>query len=157
MFTDDPGRKDPRQPCRQCGAETKNKKDCPVCFAPVVYVPPKKAEREAPIKARIRAAVIEAGCLAWVHNVDNRNIHTGLGLGTADIICVVPPHGRLVGIEVKRPKYSPSDVSEAQRCWLAAVRKFGGVSGIATNVAEALALVDEARQLRSPDVDVRRI
>ncbi len=101
---------------------------------------------------RIRDAVIEHGCLAWIHNVDNRNLATGLGLGTADIICVVPPHGRFLGIEVKRPDYTPSEVKHNQRCWLAAVRQFGAVSGIASNVTEALALVTEARSLSTFDV-----
>lgn len=135
-----------KQPCRSCGAETKNKKACPTCFALVVYVAPPKVEKEAPIKARIRAAVIDAGCIVWVHDVDYRLGKTGLGKGTSDLICIVPPLGRFLGIEVKRPGYSPSDVSDDQRSWLAAVRKFHGVSGIATNEAEALALVAEARQ-----------
>ncbi len=140
------------QPCAECTLETKNKKVCPWCGAPVVYVervkPPKpKAELESSIKARIRAALIEAGCLCWVHNVDNRNLHTGLGIGTADIICVVPPHGRFLGIETKRPNRK---ATEDQLRWLAVVRQFGGVTGIATNVDEALALVQQARQLSSP-------
>ena len=141
------------QPCRQCGAETRRRKYCPTCHATVIYVAPVKVkqELELPIKARIRAAVIDAGCIAWVHDVDNRQMKTGLGEGTSDLVCIVPPFGRFLGIEVKRPKYSPSDVRPAQRCWLAAVRKFGGVSGIATNVAEALALVAEARQRFSLD------
>lgn len=140
-----------KQPCRGCGAETVNKKVCPWCLLAVLYVAPAKKERpkqelESTIKERIRAAVIAEGCLCWVHTVDNRNIRTGLGIGTADLICVVPPHGRFLGIEIKRPKYSPSDVSQKQRNWLEVVRKFGGVTGIATNVEEALALVQECRQ-----------
>lgn len=134
-----------KQPCRSCGAETKLRKDCPSCHAPVVWVARKKPELELPIKKRIRAAVIAAGCICWVHNVDNRNLSTGLGIGTSDLICIVPP-GIFLGIEVKRPGYSPSDVRSDQVAWLAAVRKFGGISGIATCEAEALALVAEARQ-----------
>lgn len=135
-------------PCAKCGAETKNKKECPVCGITVTYTPRAKAlkpDLEKIIKARIRKAVIDAGCIVWVHNVDNRTMHTGLGLGTSDLICIVPPLGRFLGIEVKRPKYSPSDVSDEQRKWLAVVRRFGGVSGIATCEYEALALVAEAR------------
>ena len=135
-----------KQPCRSCGAETRHKQVCPQCKAPVVYVAPKKVEKEAPIKARIRAAVIDAGCIVWVHDVDYRLGKTGLGKGTSALICIVPPLGRFLGIEVNRPGSSPSDVSDDQRSWLAAVRKFQGVSGIATNEAEALALVAEARQ-----------
>ena len=136
------------QPCAKCVAETRHKKACPVCKAPVVFVAKKrvKAPLESDVKKRLRALVIAEGCLCWVHNVDNRLMFTGLGLGTADLICVVPPFGRFLGIELKRPGYSPSDVSDNQRSWLAAVRRFGGVSGIATCEAEALALIREARQ-----------
>lgn len=134
--------------CVDCRGDVTNKRICPQCGSPVVYRPTVKVkqELELPIKKRIREAVAAAGCLAWIHDVDNRQLKTGLGHGTSDIICVVMPYGRFLGIEVKRPKYSPSDVSPAQRAWLAVVRQFGGVSGIATNVNEALALVEEARQ-----------
>ncbi len=145
------------QPCIKCGAETRQKRVCPKCGQSVVYVaPPKrlKPPLESEVKARVRAALVAEGCLCWVHNVDNRMMSTGLGLGTADLIVIVPPRGRFLGIELKRPGYSPSDVSSNQRSWLAAVRRFGGVSGIATCVAEALALVNEARQ-ESPTDDNR--
>ena len=79
----------------------------------------------------------------------SRNLRTGLDAkGVSDLICIVPPFGVFLAIEVKRPKYSPSDVTPDQRAYLAAVRHFGGVSGIATCEDEALALVAEARQLR---------
>lgn len=140
------------QPCAKCGAETKHKKDCPQCHAPVLYVASKKPELEITIKRRIKAALIEAGCMAMIHNVDNRNLSTGLdSRGVSDLICIVMPFGRFLAIEVKRPKYSPSDVTPEQRAFLAAVRQFGGVSGIATNVQEALALVAEAQQCQRLD------
>lgn len=135
--------------CHACGVDTTHKKDCPKCHTPVRYVEkvkPKK-ELESSIKARIRVALVAEGIVCWIHNVDNRLLHTGLGLGTADIIGVVPPHGRFIAVEVKRPG---GNVSENQKRWLAVVRQFGGVSGIATNVDEALALVAEARAY-SPD------
>lgn len=142
-----------KQPCRACGFETKNKKHCPACGLLVVYVAPAKRELEQPIKVRIKRAIIAEGCVAWIHNIDNRQMHTGLDArGVSDLICIVPPFGRFLAIEVKRPKYSPSDVTPEQRAFLAAVRKFGGVSGIATNEAEALALVAEARQPQRFDV-----
>jgi hypothetical protein len=118
----------------------------------VVWLPKPKPERESPIKERIRAALIEAGCFVKVHDIDNRHGKTGLGIGTSDLICIVPPHGRFLAIEVKRPGYSPSDVRPAQRCFIDAVRKFGGVAGIAVDVASALALVREARQQSSDAV-----
>jgi hypothetical protein len=54
--------------------------------------------------------------------------------------------GRFLGIEVKRPGYVPSDVRPEQKLWLAVVRRFGGVTGIASSVEEAMALVMEARR-----------
>jgi hypothetical protein len=137
--------------CCHIGCSRPRIGDTGQCDKHQVYTPRSKAkrkigEREAPIKARIRAALIDAGCIVWVHDVDYRLGKTGLGRGTSDLICIVPPLGRFLGVEVKRPGYSPSDVRADQIAWLAAVRKFGGVSGIATNEAEALALVAEARQ-----------
>ncbi len=141
------------QPCAKCGAETKHKKACPACRAPVVYVAPAKPELEQPIKERCHRAVLATGCVGWIHVVDNRNFkHTGLGNGCSDTIYVVPPHGRFLAIEIKRPGYSPSDVTPAQRAFLRAVRHCGGVSGIATSVEEALALVAEAQQCQRFDV-----
>ena len=83
-----------------------------------------------------------------IHNIDNRLMSTGLdSRGVSDLICIVPPLGRFLAIEVKRPGYSPSDVTPDQRAFLAAVRHFGGVSGIATCVKEALLLLEEARRV----------
>lgn len=121
------------------------------CDRHAVYVPRVKVkpEREKPIRERVAAALIADGCMVKTHTIDNRHTNaSGLGVGTSDLICIVPPHGVFLAIEMKRPKYSPSDVTPAQRAFLAAVRHFGGVSGIATCVAEALALVAEARQPR---------
>jgi hypothetical protein len=118
------------------------------------------APLEKGIETRIRVALSTAGVLVMKHHVDNRGqkpcvkcghkdtqrgARTGLGLGVSDLICVVPPHGRFLGIEVKRPGYTPSDVREDQKRWLNVVRRFGGVTGIATSEEEALALVELAR------------
>lgn len=130
--------------CEMCGADIKHKKVCPKCDVPIVYRPvvKVKAPLESVVKAQIRAALVETGVCCWVHNVDNRNLSTGLGLGVSDLICIVPPHGRFLAIEVKRPGGKPSD---DQLRWLAVVRKFGGVSGVATCVEQALDLLKEAR------------
>jgi hypothetical protein len=103
-----------------------------------------KTELEQPIKLRIRDALIAAGCMAKIHNVDNRQMTTGLGRGVSDLICIVPPFGRFLAIEVKRPKVGI--ISPDQEAFVQAVRKFGGVAGFATSVDEALALLAEARQ-----------
>ena len=128
--------------CAKCGVDVKNRKSCKACGTLVIFLV-KDNPLESKIKADIRLALVQAGAICWVHNVDNRNLSTGLGIGTADLICVVPPYGRFLGIEVKRP--SGSRTADAQKAWLAVVRKFGGVSGIARNVEEALVLLEEAR------------
>jgi hypothetical protein len=106
---------------------------------------PKKYELEKSIETKIRTALHEAGVICWKHNVDNRQLHTGLGVGVSDLICIVPPIGRFLAIEIKT--YRPgSDTSEAQDRFLEQVRKFGGISGVARCVDDALALVAEARK-----------
>ncbi len=144
--------------CHTTGCSRPTVKDSDLCDKHQVFVPRSKPEKEAPIKARIRAAVLATGrCLCWVHDVDCRLGKTGLGKGTSDLILLVLPLGRFCGIEVKRPGYSPSDVRPEQRAWMAAVRVFGGVSGIATNESEALALVDEASQPVHLDVRAKSL
>lgn len=120
-----------------------------------------RVEREHPIETRIRLAISADGSMVMKHHVDNRGqkpcpkcghvdpqrgARTGLGLGVSDLVCVVPPFGRFVGIEVKRPGYSPSDVRPDQTRWLEVVRRFNGVTGIATSEEEALALIELARR-----------
>lgn len=143
----------PMQPCTACGAETKNRKACSICKHAVTYVAKMKVkpELEKPIRIRVQAMLVAEGCLVKTHTIDNRHTQaSGLGIGTSDLICIVPPFGRWLAIEMKRPGYSPSDVTPAQQAFLRAVRHFGGISGIATCEAEALALLHEARAC-SPD------
>lgn len=106
-----------------------------------------KPPREKAIEIQIRVALAAAGVMVMKHHVDNRDhARTGLGIGVADLICIVPPFGRLLAIEVKRPGYSPSDVKDHQRKWLAIVKRYGAIAGVASSVDEALALLDLARQ-----------
>jgi len=65
-----------------------------------------------------------------------RTFRSGLGPGSADIICCVAPTGRFVALEVKRPT---GRVSEAQTLWMAAVEKHGGGAVVVRSVLEALA------------------
>ncbi len=113
------------------------------------YTPPDVKKRPRPplerdVKAEVRKALVAAGCGVWVHNVDNRNLSTGLGRGVSDLICIVPPHGRFLAIECKRPKLGV--VSDDQKAFIRAVQAFGGVAGVANCVADAMALLEEARQ-----------
>lgn len=126
----------------------------------LIHKPP-KVPLERAIEIRIRVALAAAGVMVMKHHVDNRGqkpcpkcghrdmergARTGLGLGVADLICVVPPHGRFLGIEVKRPGFSPSAVRVEQRRWLGVIARHGGITGIATSEEEAMALVEVARR-----------
>ena len=55
-------------------------------------------------------------------------------------------NGVFLAIEVKR---RDGKVDPKQHQWIALVRKFGGVAGVARNVSEALALVNEAKEAAS--------
>lgn len=85
----------------------------------------------------------------WRNNVgtmrDSRGIPVtfGLAIGSADLIGIVAPHGRLLSIEVKRPG---GRVTPEQEHWIEIVRAFGGVAGIARSVDDAMALVALAQE-----------
>lgn len=103
---------------------------------------------EKGIEIQIRVALDGLGSVMCMkHAVDNRNLRTGLGLGVADLICIVGPYGRFCAIEVKRPSTRNAKRDELQRRWMKRVRECGGIAGVATCVAEALALVALARRL----------
>ena len=72
---------------------------------------------------------------------------TGLGEHAADLLVIVGPYGRACFIEVKRPSNRNAKRDAPQREWAKFVRRVGGVAGVATNEAEAIALVAEARGL----------
>lgn len=112
------------------------------------------AESERSVEIRTRVALAAEGVLVMKHRVEScphcggrPKKTSGLGKGASDLICVVPPYGRVCFIEMKRPGYVPSAVSRAQRCFISVVKRFGGVSGVASSVEEALALVALARRL----------
>lgn len=63
----------------------------------------------------------------------------GLCPGSSDLIGL-GPGGRFVAIEVKRP--GGGRVSQAQRLFLALIKKYGGLAGVARSVEEAEAIVD---------------
>lgn len=111
-------------------------------------------ESEKAIEIRTRVALATAGALVMKHTVEvchrcrqRPSQRTGLGLGATDLLCIVPPKGRALFIEMKHPGYSPSDVRPDQHCFMNVVRRFGAISGIATSEEEALALLDLARSV----------
>ena len=62
--------------------------------------------------------------------------------GIPDILCIAPVTGRLLGIEVKRPKVGRLTALQASQ--IAKINGAGGVAGVATGVDEALELLKTA-------------
>jgi hypothetical protein len=106
---------------------------------------PSREMSEKAIEIQIRAALAGAGIWVRKHNVDKRSpFGSGLGIGVADLICIVK--GRFLGIEVKRPS-TRNDLSDDQKRWAKTVLAAGAMCGVATCIEEAFALVDAARAL----------
>lgn len=89
---------------------------------------------------------IQRGCIALLRfrgilalrinsgsiKVDKRLIRLAPA-GTSDILAVLPPHGRLLAVEVKTPT---GRLTLAQRAFLDAVRESGGVALVVRDVAD---------------------
>jgi hypothetical protein len=102
---------------------------------------------ERDVETEIRVAVMTTFARAWCqkHRIEpcpycggRPKKGQGLGIGAADLFLVMPPFGRLVCIEVKRPKLGR--VAAEQRQWGAAIQKSGAIYGIATSPEEGVEL-----------------
>lgn len=104
---------------------------------------------ESQIQADVRAALgaLPDVCL-WRNHVgvvrgeDGRTHRFGLGIGSADLVGVLAPHGRLIALEIKTPV---GRLRPEQRAWLEVVRAMGGFAAVVRSVEEALAAVERAR------------
>ena len=111
---------------------------------------PEAPQLEGSVKKQIRRALEMSGIVVWNNVVAVAKLrsgfwsHVGLCVGSADLIGLVPPHGRFLGIETKRPRGARE--AEAQKQWIEMVRRMGGVAGFARSVNDAMALVEEARK-----------
>jgi hypothetical protein len=72
-----------------------------------------------------------------------RWVRYGLGAGSADLVGILSPHGRLVALEVKS---ATGRVRPNQELWAGMVRKFGGFVATVRSVDEARAALDRARK-----------
>lgn len=113
----------------------------------------KPATTEKAIEIQIRKALTCAGIRVMKHDVQlcwscrkKPRKTTGLGAHAADLICIVPPYGRFLAIEVKRPSNRNAKRDTPQRLWAKWTRFYGGIAGVATSVEEAFVLVNEARR-----------
>ncbi len=95
--------------------------------------------REIDIQNTIRLALSKKGIINWRNNtgalkdINGRLVRYGLCKGSADIIGIMPGTGQFIAIEVKTPGKKPT---EAQEKFLQAVRKAGGLAGVATCVED---------------------
>jgi hypothetical protein len=69
----------------------------------------------------------------------------GLGNGSADIVCAIAPHGRMVGLEVKWPGRRPKP---NQLAWRDRMRRIGVAVETVHSVNEATSFI--SRLLASP-------
>lgn len=111
------------------------------------------AKSEALIQNEIMAAIGSLPGVICMRNAVGQAIHTdargntrrvtyGLGEGSPDLVCIIAPLGKWVGLEVKVPGEKPRP--EQVRCH-AAWRAVGAVVAVVTSVPEALAALEEAR------------
>ncbi len=93
---------------------------------------------ESTILKAIRLALNRTRRVRVVRNtvgVDaDRGVRYGLGVGSADLIGMLPT-GRVFAIEVKTPT---GRLSSHQHTWLAAVRRWGGFAAVARSTDDAL-------------------
>lgn len=99
---------------------------------------------EANIQNDILIALSGAGCVVWRQNTGaykcsktGRLIRYGLCVGSSDIIGIAPG-GLFLAVEVKKVGGA---VRKGQPEFISAVRKAGGLAGIARSVEDALAIV----------------
>lgn len=106
---------------------------------------------EAKLESQIRKEIMLAlgsrrDVRIWNNNtgrlIDStgRQVSYGLCVGSSDLIGILSD-GRFLALEVKRPGGKPTN---EQVVFLEIIKKFGGVAGIVTSVAEAQRVVDDA-------------
>ena len=86
------------------------------------------APSEATIRRRIVQAVQRRWPKAWVYHPSER-----FRSGIPDLLIIVPPHGRLLAIEVKTPTMFPTRL---QVFTLTAIRQAGGSAHILRDPSE---------------------
>jgi len=118
------------------------------------------AESETNIQRRVQLALSDAGCTVWRNETANawvgryvgrtreghviladaRQLAFGLCSGSADLIGVVPPHGRFLSAEVKTPR---GRLTTEQRTFRDAVLAAGGIAGVVRSHEDAIALITQ--------------
>jgi hypothetical protein len=107
-----------------------------------------RAPREQDLVKQVLQYLRLRGALAWrcnngavagTHNGRRRFVRFTDTLGVSDIVAALPPHGRLLALECKRPGRTPTP---AQQAFLTAVAAAGGLALVITDVADLVAILD---------------
>lgn len=102
--------------------------------------------KEMDILRLIMVALSEAGCIVWrnncgvLKNAAGIPIKFGLCVGSSDLIGITPD-GRFLAVEVKTEKGKPTP---DQIRFIEAVKRKGGIAGIARSPADAVALLSQS-------------
>lgn len=102
--------------------------------------------KEMDILRLIMVSLSEKGCVVWRNNVGVLKnaagipIKFGLCVGSSDIIGIAPC-GRFLAIEVKTDKGKPSP---DQIRFIEAIKRKGGIAGIARSASDAVALLSQS-------------
>jgi hypothetical protein len=113
--------------------------------------------KETAVQHKIMLALSEAGCLVWrnetsgawvgrvIHKAGDQvtlnNAHMirfGLAIGSSDLVGITPT-GRFLAVEVKT---TTGRATKEQEVFIDAVRRAGGVAGIARSAEDALSLLE---------------
>jgi len=104
---------------------------------------------ETDIQTDIRLALgREPDLTLWRNNTGvaehrGRRVRYGLSVGSADLIGILAPTGRLVALEVKTPT---GRAATAQKMFLDLVRSRGGFAAIVRSVQDARSAIERARR-----------
>ena len=106
---------------------------------------PRSGGSETDLVRNILAALtLEPLVAAWRNQTGRRaGMNFGLGVGSADIIAIVGPSGRMLALEAK---VASGRQSPAQVAWARVVESVGGFYAICHSVAEARQAVQDARR-----------
>lgn len=102
--------------------------------------------KEMDIMRLVMVALSEKGCICWRNNTGMLKnaagipIKFGLCVGSSDVIGV-SPDGRFLAVEVKTDKGKPTP---EQIRFIDAVKRNGGIAGIARSPADAVALLSQS-------------
>lgn len=108
-----------------------------------------RPRRERDIQAELLRYLTLKGVFCWRNNTGAAVLQSGHfarfgSPGSADILGVLAPSGRLLGVEVKRPRRKPTVLQQA---WLESVLAAGGVACCVDSI-EALDAALEAQGVR---------